>query len=259
MSTRLWDRAGHLPIPVDGRRRAEVAVLPAGLPDLAPLFTFMRDAELRFQTLRMRIEETTAIAAGERLVAVEIALRHPGTAKVTRTDPSGVGAADYEIWISDGATVRTYASRHRLGTERPVRRSIVGLEDPDLPATSKVYRPVTPLPMDSLAETFVHPAGFCQNVLTTGRCWISGTTTIAGREAIVIECDHPRTIEMAADRPDHHLQVTVDRDTGVIVRLLETIGGVVTRDAVVTNLVPDAPIPPSALDFTIPSGATRIY
>ena len=58
MSTRLWDRAARLPAPVDGRRRAEVALLPAGLPDVPTLFTFMRDAELRFETLRLRIEDT---------------------------------------------------------------------------------------------------------------------------------------------------------------------------------------------------------
>ena len=64
-STRLWDRAASLPVPVDGRHRPELASLPAGLPDVDTLFTFARDAELRFETLRMRIEEwaTTAVAS----------------------------------------------------------------------------------------------------------------------------------------------------------------------------------------------------
>ena len=40
------------------RRRPELVALPADeLPSVAELFTFMRDAELRFDTLRMRIEE----------------------------------------------------------------------------------------------------------------------------------------------------------------------------------------------------------
>lgn len=259
MSPRLWDRAAALPVPADGRRRAEVAVLPSGQPHVAGLFTFMRDAELRFLTLRMRIEETTVGAGGPQLVVIDTALRHPGAAKVTRTVPNDGATADYDIWTSDGSTVRTYAARHRLGTERPVRRSIVGLEDPDLPSTSKVYRPVTALPMDTAPETFIHPAGYCQNVLATGRCWVSGTTEVAGREALVLECDHPRTIEMAGDRPDHRLQLSVDRDTGIVLRLVETIGGTTTRDALVTSLIPDAPLPPSALDFTFPAGTTLLY
>jgi len=259
MSMQRWDRAAALPVPATGRRRAEVAVLPPGHIEVADLFTFMRDAELRVSTLRMRIEETTFGAGGPQLVVVDTAIRHPGEAKVTRTVPSDGATADYEIWISDGTTVRTYAARHRLGTDRPVRRSLVGLEDPDLPSTSKVYRPVTPLPMDTAPETFIHPAGYCQNVLATGHCWISGTTEVAGREAIVVECDHPRTIEMAGDRPDHHLQLSVDRDTGIVLRLVETIAGMTTRDAVVTSLIPDAPLPPSALDFAFPAGTTLLY
>ena len=45
--------------------RAEVVALEPGLPTVADLFTFMRDAELRFETLRMRIEDRTATSAGE--------------------------------------------------------------------------------------------------------------------------------------------------------------------------------------------------
>jgi len=85
---------------------------------------------------------------------------------------------------------------HRLGTERPVRPRVVGLDDPDLPGRSTVYVPVTPLPMESIVETVVHPGGFAQNVLATGDCWIAGSGRVAGREAIVVECDHPRTIEI---------------------------------------------------------------
>jgi hypothetical protein len=258
-STRLWERAGSLPVPSDGRLRPELASLTAGLPTVEELFTFARDAELRFETLRMRIEERAATAAGEQLTLIDAAIRHPGHARVTTTHPSLGAAAIYETWISDGVIVRTYSAEHRLGTERPVRRRVVGLEDPDLPGMSTVYRPLTALPMETLPDSFVHPAGFCQNVLATGRCWVSGTTEVAGREAIVVESDHPRTIEIAADRPDHHLQVTFDRETGVVVRLVETIGGVATRDAVVVELAPDAPLPPSIFDFSFPTGTTLIY
>jgi hypothetical protein len=51
----------------------------------------------------------------------------------------------------------------------------------------------------------------------------------------------------------------VDRETGVIVRLVETIGGEVTRDAVVTSLLPDAPLPPTAFQFAFPTGTTILY
>ena len=259
MATRLWDRASQLPVPVDGRRRPEVPVLPPGLPTVAELFTFMRDAELRFATLRMRIEETVAVGSGAQTTVIDTMLRHPADARVTSTDPARGIAGNYEVWISDGETVRTYSATHRLGTERPVRRSVAGLDDRDLPGMSTVYRAVTPLPMETLPDTFVHPAGFCQNVLATGRCWIAGSADVGGREGITVECDHPRTTEIAGDRPDHHFQLIVDRETGVILRLVETIGGSTTRDATVTSLLPDAPLPPAAFEFTFPTGTTLIY
>ena len=258
-STRLWDRAASLPDRIDGRDRPELASLPAGLPSVDTLFTFARDAELRFETLRLRIEERTWTARGEHLSVIETALRHPGHARVTTTQPSLGIAAAYETWVSDGETVRTYSAPHRLGTERPVRRMVVGLEDPDLPGMSTVYRPLTALPKETLPDTFVHPAGFCQNVLATGRCWVSGTAAVADREAVVVECDHPRTIGIAADRPDHHLEVAFDRETGVIVRLTETIGGGTTRDAVAVEIAPDAPLPPTVFEFSFPTDATLIY
>lgn len=259
MSANAWDRASQTLMPVDGRRRAEVAVLRPGLPDVATLFTFMRDAELRFQTLRMRLEETSVGVRGERRIVHDVTVRHPGAAKIVSTDPDGAVASAYELWISDGETVRTYSGIHRVGTERPVRRHVVGLDDPDLPGRSTVYVPVTPLPMETMVETLIHPGGFAQNVLTTGVCWIAGTADVTGREAIVLECDHPRTIEIAADRPDHHFQLHVDRETGIVTRLVETVAGSMTQSGIVTSLIPDAPLQVSAFDYTFPTGANLIY
>jgi outer membrane lipoprotein-sorting protein len=262
-STRLWDRAADLPIPVGRRPRPELVALSSDeLPSLAELFTFMRDAELRFDSLRMRIEERSATTRGDHLVVVEMALRHPKDAKVTTTEPDRGTAGNYEIWISDGETVRTYSAPHKLGTERPVRRPVQGVsgrEARDLPGTSRVYVPLTALPMETLPDTFVHPAGYCQNVLSTGDCRITGLGEVAGRETVVVECDHPRTIEMAADRPDFRIRVNVDRADGVILRLEESIGGVVTRDARVTDYAPDAPLVPSTFEFTFPTGTTMLY
>jgi outer membrane lipoprotein-sorting protein len=262
-STRLWDGAADLPMVVGRRPRPELAAMPVdGLPSLAELFTFMRDAELRFDTLRMRIEERSHGVAGEQLAVVEVVLRHPSDARVTTSQPALGTIANYEIWISDGEMVRTYSASHKLGTERPVRRAVVGVsgsESRDLPGTSRVYAPLTALPAETLPEVFVHPAGYCQNVLSTGDCRISGLDEVGGRESIVVECLHPRTIEMGADRPDFRIRISVDRADGVILRLEESIGGVVTRDATVTEYEPDAPLAPNAFDFAFPTGTTMLY
>ncbi len=250
-------------MPIGRRPRPELVALPsADLPTLADLFTFMRDAELRVDSLRMRIEERTSTTRGEHLVVVDVALRHPSDARVTTSEPHRGAAGNYEVWISDGETVRTYSAPHKLGTARPVRRPVQGVSGPearDLPGASRVYVPLTALPMETLPDTFVHPAGYCQNVLSTGDCRIVGLDEVAGRETIVVVSDHPRTIEMAADRPDFRIRVNVDRADGVILRLEESIGGAVTRDARVTEYNPDAPLAPSTFDFTFPTGTTMLY
>ena len=256
--TRLWDRAATLPVAAGERRRPEIVALATELPSLEQLFTFMRDAELRFASLRMRIEERAFGSRGEQIVALDVALRHVGAAKVTTSEPSRGTAGNYEVWISDGETVRTYSGPHRLGTQRPVRSRVRGLAR-DFPGTSRVYEPLTALPAETLPETFVHPAGYCQNVLASGKCWISGTDVVAGREAIVVECDHPRVIEMAADRPDFHIQISVDRADGTILRLVESIGGDITRDALVTAYQPDASLPAATFEFEFPAGTTMLY
>lgn len=257
-STRLWDRAA-LPVPTDGRRLPEVAALPEGLPSVAELFDFMRDAELRFATLRLRILERTGNARGEDSTELVTMLRHPGHAKVTKSRPGTGPAGPYEIWISDGDLVRTYASIHKLGTQRPVRNRPRGLADPDFPGSSRVYEPLTALPAETLPDTFVHPAGYCQNVLATGRCAVVGTDLVAGREAILLTCEHPRTIEIAGDRPDHGIDLAVDRATGMILRLVERIGANTTRHAEAIDVGPDATLPPSAFDFVFPTGTTMLY
>jgi hypothetical protein len=230
-----------------GRRTPAVVALPADLPSVAELFEFMRDAELRFETLLMRIEERTFAGRGEQVVAMDVAVRHPGHARVTTSEAGRGTAGNFELWISDGVTIQTYSGTHRLGTSRPTRNRPRGL-DGDFPGSARVYEPVTPLPLETLPELFVHPAGYCQNVLATGRTWISGSDVVAGREAVILECDHPRTIERWADRPD-----------GIITRLVETIGADVTREAVVTALEPDAPLAPGTFDFQFPDGTTMLF
>ena len=233
--------------------------LPAGLPSVEDLFSFMRDAELRFATLKLRIEEHRFTARGEQVAGLDVSIRHPGHARVITTEPDGGVASGHELWMGDGELVRTYSAVHRLGTSRPIRNRPRGLDGRGFPGSSKVYSPVTPLPMETLAELFVHPAGYCQNLLSTGRCWISGSDLVAGREAIILECAHPRAVERTADRPDFHVQVAVDRATGLISRLVETIAGDVTREAVATAIDVDATLAPGTFDFEFPAGATMLF
>ncbi len=270
MTPHLWDRAGarsiaptHRLLATPGAATPPVPELPAlpadRLPSVPELFDFMRDAELRFRTLRLEIEETTRTAAGEEQTTIETLVQHPGRARVTRRIP-GPGPIDaVEIWLSDGETVRTYASRDRRGAVRPLRRGVAGLDDPDLPGMSRVYVPVTPLPAESLPELFVHPAGYCQNVLATGACTVLGTDVVAGREAVLLGCDHPRTIERVADRPDFRIDLAADAATGIVTRLVESIGGSWTRWAEVVRLELDALLPPGAFDLEFPEGTTIIY
>ncbi len=254
-----WDRASTAPVAADGRRVPEIAQLGPDLPDLATLFTFARDAELRFATLRLRLEERVGMAGGETLRVHEALLRHPGRARVTTLRPDLAATTNHDIWLSDGEMVRVYRSGHRLGTFRPVRRAVVGIGDPDLPGTARPYVPLTALPANTLPETFVHPGGYCQNVLATGTCAVAGTGTVAGREVLFVTVDHPRTVELAGDRPDHRIRVAFDRETGVLALLVESFGDVVTRRVDATELTPDAAIPDSAFSMAIPADASMIY
>ncbi len=119
--TARWHRALVPSLSADERRLPVVAALPANLPSVWELFEFMRDAELRFGTLRMRILERTQTARGEESTRIEVAIQHPGHSKMTTTREADVVKADYEIWLSDGDLVRTYASAHRLGRVGPIR------------------------------------------------------------------------------------------------------------------------------------------
>ena len=45
----------------------------------------------------------------------------------------------------------------------------------------------------------------------------------------------------------------------MILRLIETIGGEVTRRADAVDYAPDAPIPPAAFEFAFPSDTTMLF
>ncbi len=241
-------------------RRPEVAALPAGPhPDVATLFTFMRDAELRFRTLAMRIEERTWGSEGESLRIHEILVRHPDLSRVTVRYAEREMPQDYDVWACDGSRVRTYSAVHRVRTDRPVRRPLVGLESSTLPATSKVYSPAIRLPADSMAEVFIHPGNFLQNVLSTGPVQVRGRIQVAGREAVEVASLHPRTTRYVADRPDHVVVVAADAALGVLSLLEERLGDRVVRRAEATSIDPDGSIPDSAFAIAVPADAQRVY
>ena len=225
-------RLGPRRVPARPRVRSPA---PRRSPPCAPscrrsttLFTFMRDAELRFSTLRMRIEEHAWTARGEEVLVHDVTLRHPGEVKVLtsrarrRHDRRLRG-----LGLGRRPPSRPTSRRARSGTRRPVRPTVRGVSGKsDLPGRSRVYVPLTAAP-DGDAARAVHPPGglLPERARRRATAGSTGSTTVAGREAIVLECDHPRTIEMTADRPDFAIRISVDRSDGVILRLEESIGG----------------------------------
>ena len=128
------------------------------------------------------------------------------------------------------------------------------------PSFARVYVARTPLPPDSVVETFVHPHGLIRNVLLSGPVALVGTTHLAGgRETIVLRADHPRSSHVLTDRPDRWLEVGVDRMTGFITLLVEHIGGNVTRLAEATTLEIDPIIPDEALVVHLPADVRMIF
>lgn len=246
---------------VPAYRSPALVALDADAPRLEDLFTFMVEAELRLQTLRMRIEERIGTARGEELRTIELVLRHPGKARVTTRAGAQPLTDDYRIWASDGHIVTTYDASDGRASVRPVRAPVVGASlDPDKPRFAQVYAPLTALPSSSVTDTLVHPHGFIRNVLLTGPVALVGTTHLAGgRETLVLRSDHPRSAHVLTDRPDRWLEVGVDRMTGFITLLVEHVGERVTRHAQVITMELDAPIPDEAFTVHLPADVRMIY
>jgi hypothetical protein len=249
-------------ITVDERQLPSTPAVVALGPDAptpSELFAFMADAELRFESLRMRILERVWNAAGESVQTIEVSVRHPGHARVVRRRDQAGLSRDYDIWVSDGSTVRTYDARSRASSARPVRPPVVGVTDPDLPSHGRVRPSRTRLPAKSLAETFIHPRGYCRNVLATGPVSLVGGASIAGREAILLRCEHPRTSHLLTDRPDHWLEVGVDRMTGLILLLVEHVGERITRRAEVAALELDPTLGDETFEIHVSADTRVLY
>lgn len=257
--------------------RPSAITLPETAPEIDELFDFMREAERRFRSLRMRIIERAQTAAGPTETTIELWLVHPGRAKVIENRPTpgesrpisraggrtlGAGpeggTIPYYIWLSDGERVRTYDSATNVTTNRPHRHVPDEIADPSLPDFARVLPPITELPMESLPEAFVHPAGLARN-LATGRVVLVGQTQVSGRESLVLEIHHPRTTLVETDRPDHSVILGVDRETGIVTLLEERVGDAVTRRAEVTYLEPDSPIRDDVFAIHVPADAVTIF
>jgi len=240
-------------------RTPTVVAPPSDAPSMTQLFAFMAEAELRFETLRMRIVDRTWTTHGEETEISEVWLHHPSRAKVLTRTGGDAPRAPSHIWVTDGESVRTYETQRNLLRVRPVRDRPEGLTRDDLPPFARVYSPRTMLPMETLADTFVHPRGFCRNVLATGGLELLGTTERNGRETWLIRCLQPRRAEVLNDRPDRIVECGVDRLSGLIVLLIERFGETVTRQADVTDLTVDGPMTDEVFALHVPEGARRLY
>jgi len=240
-------------------RPADQPTLSTSEPEIKELFRFMTEAELRVETLRMRIVDRRMTTHGDEVETHDVSLRHPGLAKVisTRGQPMD---HDYDVWVSDGALVHTYDAKGNTATNRRLPVRPVGADAADLPWFAKIYVPVTTLPAETLADTFVHPNGFCRNVLLTGVVTRRGTQELTnGREAILLRCDHPRTSHVLTDRPDHWLEVGVDTQTGMVTLLAEHIGEQTTRHAEAVSMAIDERIPDDVFRLHISSDTRVLY
>ena len=198
----------------------------------------MRDAELRFETLRMRIEEHAWTTRGEELAVLDVLLRHPGERQdPDLADPADGAEGSYEVWLSDGdhgPDVRRFAQARDPAPVRPIVRRPDGR---DLPGRSRVYRPGHAA-ADGVAAGPVRPPRRATARTCSGPALRRDRDDrVAGREAIVLECDHPRT-DRGGRGPARtsRMRIAVDRLDGVILRLEESDRRPVTRDAIVTDL-----------------------
>jgi hypothetical protein len=245
--------------PTSAYRAPRLVALPSDAPTLGELFGFLADAELRIQSLRMRIRDMRVTARGEESIWIEVALRHPGFARVvTRRSEDSLGR-DYDMWIADGELVRTFDASANAASVRPLRRGVVGAESGDLPGFARLTRPLTMLPAESLAETFVHPYHYMRNVLATGVISLVGVSAIANREALIIRSEHPRSTHVLTDRPDHWVEVGVDRQTGFLLLLAEHVGDHVSRHAEVSQLDIDPPIGDDVFSLHLSSDVRMLY
>ena len=217
----------------------------------------MRDAELRFATLRHADRGADAGPRAARTsTTMDVVLRHPGDAQ-GHDQPHGPTAARR----LRGLDLRRRARPDLL--ERPPARDAAPGPQPAArpgrprtsPARRRVYEPITALPTETLPETFVHPAGYCQNVLATGRCAVvgHGPRRPAARRSS-LECDHPRTTELAGDRPGlpASRSRSIARRASSSASSSRSAASITRRRRGRSSSQPDAPLPPYGVRLRLP-------
>ena len=246
--TRLWDRAA-VAVVADGRRFPAVAALGPGCRPCSSCSTSCATpscASRRYACGSSSGGHRRAARTRRRSMSCCDTRDTPGSRRAGRARS---WRGDYEIWISDGEIVRTYVGPHKLGTQRPIRNRPRGLDDPDFPGMSRVYEPS---PASRWRRCPRRSSIRRASARTSSRPAAVRSPGAPGQRS----SDDPPALRPSADRRaagrparplDGDLRSTAT--TGVIVRLVETIGGSVTRDATASVLEPDAPLPPSAFDF----------
>jgi hypothetical protein len=76
---------------------------------------------------------------------------------------------------------------------------------------------------------------------------------------LLLRSDHPRTSHVLTDRPDHWLEVGVDRQTGLILLLAEHVGDQMTRHAEAVSVGIDEPIGDEAFRLHISNDTRVLY
>lgn len=210
-------------VPAD--RSPVLVALDAEAPRLEDLFTFMVDAELRVQRLRMRMEDASGPPAAKELSTIELILAHPGRARITTRRSTDPLSRDYRVWASDGSIVTTYDALDERASVRPLRPMPVGAADPSKRRYAQVWTPRTQLPVSSVVDTMIDPHGLIlERAADRIGLGAVGTTFVAGgRETLAPRADHPRSAHVLTDRPDRWM-VGVDRMTGFITPLAEHVG-----------------------------------
>lgn len=230
-----------------------VSALPGGLPTIDELFAFAADAERRARTIRLRIDDRSVTARGESLTRTEILVDRPH-ARVT----TSVGTA-YEVWVTDGTTIEQHNAATNTATRRPHRTPPPGLDDAELPVSASHLQTLGPLPGKGWAGTFLRPAHFCANTLRSGTLGTIQETTYLDRAALTIESAAPRVIDRVGDHAAFRYRVTFDRATGILLAVCEIHDERVVREAQVSAITLDAPIPASEFVLELPEGVKRIY
>jgi len=246
--------SGTAPVQTSETRLPPViSALPGGLPSLDELFAFAAEAERRFRTLRLRIEDRSITTRGESHSRTEILVDRPRVRVTTST-----GSA-YEVWSTDGATIEQYNAASKTATRRPHRAPPTGLDDAELPATASHPLTLGPLPGKGWASTFLRPAHFCANTLRSGTLGPIHEATFLDRAALIVESAAPRVVDRVGDHATFRYRVTFDRATGILLAVSEIHDERVVREAQVSAITLDAPIPASEFVIEMPEGVTTIY